>query len=123
MLLFLDITLIFVGAVIGAQPFFTFNAIIQLPLPLILGITILWKGIIFSHFEVVSGRGIIMGLCIAFLGLTSFLSRLRCGVFWVLFILAIWGFGRAGSSFRRVMKGWKAVHDGFINSLLSESCH
>jgi uncharacterized membrane protein HdeD (DUF308 family) len=120
LLLLLGITLIFAGVVVVVQPFFAFTAIIQLLIPLALlalGITILWSGLKFSPFEVISRWGIILGFCIAIIGLVSFLLPTVVWGFVILLIIALWGFGSAYMSLRRVMKGREAVHDGFYKWL------
>ena len=120
LLLVLGISMIFIGAVVVAQPFFTFSAIILLLIPLALlafGGTILVKGIRFSPFDVISGWGIITGLCLVVIGIVSFFLPVVVWGFVVLLILALWGFGSAYMSLRRVVKGRKAVPEGFYKWL------
>ncbi len=114
--LLLGISMIFIGAVVVAQPYFTFSAIILLLIPLVLlafGGTILVKGVRFSPFEIISGWGIVTGLCLVVIGIISFYLPVSVWGFVVLLILALWGFGSAYMSLRRVVKGRKAVPDGF----------
>jgi uncharacterized membrane protein HdeD (DUF308 family) len=120
LLLLLGISLVFIGMVVVVQPFFTFSAIILLLIPLallILGFTIQVKGIRFSPFEVISGWGIITGFCLVVIGIVSFFLPVAVWGQVVLLILALWGFGSAYMSLRRVIKGREAVPDGFYKWL------
>ncbi|HIJ06656.1 MAG: Uncharacterized protein XE11_0138 [Methanomicrobiales archaeon 53_19] len=113
---FCGIFMLLFGIRILTEPFITFDGLTRIIIPLLflaLSYPFLRSAFVMRPFRLRSIGRFIIGLGIALLALSSFFSEPDelAGIF--LFVLAIWTFASAWISLKRVLKGKKAVPEGF----------
>jgi len=108
------------GVWIITNPLITFGGIIQFLFPLgimVSGVFITRKGISLHHMSLVSFGSLFFGISVFCLGIVTLFLPLDLFILLLLLILASWAFGSAYMSFSRVVRGKKAVPEGFYYRL------
>lgn len=104
------------GASVVLRPIAAFSAIIHILLPLVLlvlGVLIAGKGVGFAPVRIVSGRRLLAGTAVVFVGAISYALPVRVWGVIIFVLIGIWGLGSAVMTFRRVSRGRTAVPEGF----------
>ncbi|WP_067051097.1 DUF308 domain-containing protein [Methanofollis ethanolicus] len=103
------------GASVVLRPIVAFSAIIHILLPLallVLGVLIAGKGMGSGPVRIVSGRRLLAGAVVAFIGAISYALPVRVWGVTIFVLIGIWGLGSAVATFKRVSRGRTAVPEG-----------
>ncbi len=115
------IVISFIGIIFLIDPYYTFQNIFQIVLPLALvclSVFLMHKGIAFRPVRITRVEDIMRGIAALAAGIFIFFLPLLFWVFVLLLVLGLWMFASAVMLLKRVVKGRKSVPEGFFSRLL-----
>ncbi len=117
----IGIVLFCIGLFFLIEPYLAFQSIFYLFLPVVLvclGFFLLYTGISFSPFRITHDYDVLSGIIALITGVVVLYLPLIVWILVFLGIISAWMFASAAMLLLRVMKGRKAVPEGFISRLV-----